>query len=139
MKQLAIRSNVERGALALEAAIIIPILVIMAIGLISLTYITLQTDSMARSISDEAARAASQQQSQAGAYSAADNVLKNGNISSGILCDDLNLSADLSPGGLVTATVTCQGKSVLLPGFPAQTITKTHTSNEIVDLYRSGS
>lgn len=129
----------ERGALALEAALVIPILLIISIAAISITARTLETDSVARATAEEAARAASQQQTQSGAYSAAQAVLDKGSDSENIVCSDLDLTADLQPGGQITASVTCVGSSQPLPGFPSKTVTKTKTAREIVDVYRSGS
>ena len=128
----------ENGAMAIEAALVIPVFLIVSLMAIMLTAKTLETSSAARTTAEEAARAASQQQTQTGAYNAAKAVISKGAKSNTINCSDLVLDADLTPGGRVTATVTCTGESRALPGFPAQTIRKTGIANEVVDSFRSG-
>ncbi len=127
----------ENGAVALEAALVLPILLIVSLATISITTRTLETDSAARATANEAARSASQQQTQAGAHNAAQTVLDKTSSNDAISCSDLILIADLQPGGQVTASITCTGQSQLVGGFGSKTITKTHTATEIVDTFRS--
>lgn len=133
----------ERGhAVAIEAAIILPVLVLF-VGLV----IVLARDALVQqavgAAASQAARAASLERSALTAGSSAESVATAALVDMGVSCQERRVTVDAaglrSPLGTpasVSATVTCVvAYDVTLPGFPQQRrISETRTSP--VDTYR---
>ncbi len=128
----------ERGSLALESAVILPLFVAVLFLIFWFTVIVQSTSSSAQTAAEEAARAASQQVTVSGARSAANNVVQSGSTSEGVVCSVVSLEADLSPNGFVEVAVTCSGTTKGFMGFASRDISKTATAIEVVDKRRSG-
>lgn len=137
------RGRDARGhAVAIEAAIILPVLVLFAALVIVLARETLAHQSVGGAAS-QAARAASLERSPAAARAAADSVagaaLRDANVACAqrhVTVDTAGLRAPLGTPSSVSVTVVCTlAHDVALPGFPQQRrVSETRTSP--VDSYR---
>lgn len=133
----------ERGyALAIEATIIIPALVLFVALVIVLARDTLALQAVGSSAS-QAARAASLERSPGSALAAATSIADSALRDAGVSCRSQQISVDTSalsaPVGhpsAISVTVTCVVvHDVRMPGFPPErTVSETRTSP--VDTYR---
>jgi len=130
----------ERGAASMEAALIIPTFLIVGLMVVSLIARNQTAVALAETSAQEAARAASLQDTQSGAFRVAKSIVLDNNASSErIVCELDRFDAELEPGGFVVLDVTCSGSSSPFPGFPGQNVRKTKTAFEPVDSFRSRS
>lgn len=137
------RQRGHRGsAVAIEATLIIPALVLFVALVVVLARDAL-TDQTVGGAASQAARAASLErspaQARAAANSAADSTLLNAGIvcvESGVQTDVSGLSAPPGQPSIISVTVSCViHHDVSLPGFP-QTRRVTQTRTSPIDTYR---
>lgn len=133
----------DRGAFALEAAVLAPALVMLVCVVVAAGRITLAgqaVDAAARSAAREASLARTPADARARAEAAARRTLAQEGISCavlGITVDTKGLGAPIGRAGTVRAEITCRvGLSdVALPGLPGdKTLRASYTS--VVDRYR---
>lgn len=124
----------ERGDMAVEAAIIAPVLFFLMFAGLLVAGRSIQARNQAESAAQEAARAASLEQTPAAATAAGNQALvANVSDTTGMTCDATINAASLEPGSVVEVRVDC------LADFVAgQQATFTATAFEIVDQYREG-
>ncbi|MFC5639301.1 TadE/TadG family type IV pilus assembly protein [Streptomyces bullii] len=143
MARLAHRLRSDEGSAAIEAAIILPSLIMfLCLAIAGGRIVT--SGSKIDSAAEDAAREASIHRTAAAAHSAAQSAAAESLDDQGIKC--VSTSVNINTGGLsvpvgqvgtVTVTVTCTVNlsDLLLPGVPgAKTLTSTATS--VVDQYR---
>lgn len=137
------RRRLQRGsAVAIEATLIIPALVLFVALVIVLARDAL-TEQAIGGAASQAARAASLERSFSSAQEAAHAAAASSILDAGILCAQSEVKADVSglgasPGqpAVVSVTVSCVIRhDVTLPGFPqSRRVTQTRTSP--IDTYR---
>ncbi|MDX3321143.1 MULTISPECIES: TadE/TadG family type IV pilus assembly protein [unclassified Streptomyces] len=137
------RARSDEGSVAIEAAIILPVLIMflcMAIAGGRIVISGAKIDSAAEDAAREASIHRTTASAQGAARAAASESLKDQGITCASTSVDINtggLSVPVGQVGTVTVTVTCTVNlsDLLLPGVPgAKTLTSTATS--VVDQYR---
>jgi len=137
----------DAGALSVELAIILPVILLGFVGLIMLAGRTVQAETEVVSAAQEAARAATFHTRFADAKARADATAAANLQTAGLSCGSGGPQvrtttsvgeADLEPGVTVTVTVTCTAdlRDVAHLGV-GRTQTFTATAHEVVDTYRS--
>lgn len=128
----ALRS--DRGDLAVEAAIVTPVLFFLMFAGLLVAGRSIQANNQAESAAQEAARAASLEQTP-GAAMVAGQAALDANVSdtTGMVCTANIDAADLDPGSVVEVEVTCVAD--LVAGRQA---TFTASAFEVVDRFRQG-
>jgi Flp pilus assembly protein TadG len=128
------RDRGERGDVAVEAAIVAPILFFLMFAGLLVAGRSIQARSQAESAAQEAARAASLQQTPGAAVAAGQQALEaNVDDTVGMTCTAAIETGDLSPGSLVTVEVSCDADLVA-----GRTSTFTARAVEVVDRFRQG-
>lgn len=130
----------ERGVTALEFVLITPVLIaamLFAVGVGRIAHARQQVESLAA----DAARAASLERDIGASAAAGDAMASQSAGHLGLSCSPLAVAVDVTdyePGGVVTATVTCEAqlRDLGLVGFPG---TKTFLADAAVPIenYRS--
>lgn len=134
----------ERGSLAIEFAIIVPIVFVAFVALVIYAGRVAQAENEVQSAAHAAARAATLLADPAAASAVAHDVGTANLASAGRACAGGSSvvvgELDLNPGGVVEVTVSCTASlaDLLLLGVPSQK-TFTATAREVVDVYRSDS
>ncbi len=130
----ALRSNDDRGDFAIEAAVIAPVLFFLMFAGLLVAGRSIQARNQAESAAQEAARAASLEQTPGAAVAAGQRALDS-NVSDtvGMTCSAAIAAASLEPGSIVEVEVTCDAE--LVAGRRA---TFAATAYEVVDTYRQG-
>jgi hypothetical protein len=128
----------ERGAAAVELAVLAPALVVLMLLVVAGGRVT-TTDATVRRVAADAARAAAMARTAEAARTAA--VATAEGVLSGGLCRDLETSvdvADFGPGGRVVVDVSCgvEFRDVAVLAFPGQR-TFHAVGIEVIDRYRS--
>ena len=130
----------DDGTLAVEAAIVAPVLLVLML-LVVYAGRAAQTDADVRSAAARAARAASLTGDTASAEAAATGIATANLATAGITCatTSIEVAADIRAGGTVTVTVGCQVTNtdlamLAVPGSRWSTATAT----QVVDTYRGG-
>lgn len=129
----------ERGAVAIEVAVVAPALVALLLLVVFAGRVAEADGNVTRAAS-EAARAASLRQSPSAAEADAQRVAAENLESAGTLCGELQVDVDLDdfkPGGTVGVRVRCTiaMSDVALLGLPGSR-TFTAASIEVVDTFR---
>lgn len=124
----------QRGDMAVEAAIIAPVLFFLMFAGLLVAGRSIQARNQAESAAQEAARAASLEQTPGAAIAAGQRAL-DANVSdtTGMACTAAIAAANLDPGSVVEVEVTCAAD--LVAGRQA---TFVATAFEVVDTYRQG-
>jgi Flp pilus assembly protein TadG len=130
----------DRGAAAIEAAIVAPFLVALMLLVVFAGRVS-EADGSVRRAASEAARAASLRQDPADAVRAAEDTVAANLATVGVDCDPLTVevdTADFAAGGTVGVTVTCRTSmgDVTLLGIPARQTFRVHEV-EVIDRYRA--
>ena len=142
MHRLASRLRAdERGAIAAQAAAMVPLLTIVVV-VVLFTGRVVEANNTVQAAAHEAARAATLAGSEAGAADAAQATAAANLNAGGLACRILNVVPDLSrfyAGGSVTVTVTCTADftDMDLIGVPGSR-SFTASAVEVVDRYRGG-
>ena len=124
----------DRGDLAVEAAIVAPVLFFLMFAGLLVAGRSVQAKNQAESAAQEAARAASLEQTPGAAVAAGQRALDvNVSDATGLACTASIAAADLEPGSIVEVEVSCDTE--LIVGRQA---TFTATAFEVVDQYRQG-
>lgn len=124
----------DRGDVAVEAAIVTPILFFLMFAGLLVAGRSIQARSQAESAAQEAARAASLEQTPAAAVAAGQRaVTANVDDTVGMACTAAIEAGDLSPGSLVEVEVNCDAELVA-----GRHSTFTARAVEVVDRFRQG-
>ena len=130
----------QDGTLAVEAAIVAPVLLVLML-LVVYAGRAAQTDADVRSAAARAARAASMTGDVASAETAASEIALANLATAGIRCrtTDIAVAADIRAGGTVTVQVGCEVSNtdlamLAVPG----TRWSTATATQVVDTHRGG-
>ena len=124
----------DRGDMAVEAAIVAPVLFFLMFGGLLVAGRSIQARNQAESAAQEAARAASLQQTPAAAVAAGNTALAaNVSDTTGMTCQATINAANLEPGSVVEVQVDCLAD--LVAGRQALF---TAVAFEVVDQYRQG-
>ena len=126
--------SAERGDVAVEAAIVAPVLFFLMFAGLLVAGRSIQARSQAESAAQEAARAASLQQTPAAAVAAGQAALTaNVDDTVGMVCTAAIDAGDLAPGSVVEVEVRCDAELVAgrRSTFEARAI-------EVVDRFRQG-
>lgn len=124
----------ERGDMSIEAAIVAPVLFFLMFAGLLVAGRSIQAHNQAESAAQEAARAASLEQTTGAAQAAGQRALdSNVSDTTGMTCTAAIDAADLLPGAVVEVEVTCDTE--LVAGASASF---TATAFEVVDQYRQG-
>ena len=134
------RLRADDGTLAVEAAIVAPVLLVLML-LVVYAGRAASTDADVRSAAARAARAASLTGDLAAAEAAATDIAVANLATAGIACatTDIRVTADIRAGGTVTVAVGCEVSNtdlamLAVPG----TRWSTATATQVVDTYRGG-
>ncbi len=124
----------DRGDMAVEAAIVAPVLFFLMFAGLLVAGRSIQAHNQAESAAQEAARAASLEQTPGAAMAAGQRAL-DGNVSdtTGMVCTAAIAAANLDPGSIVEVEVTCDAELVA-----GRSATFVATAYEVVDTYRQG-
>ncbi len=124
----------DRGDVAIEAAIVAPVLFFLMFAGLLVAGRSIQARNQAESAAQEAARAASLEQTPGAAVAAGQRALdSNVADTAGMVCSAAIAAASLEPGSVVEVQVTCDAR--LIAGRQA---TFVATAFEVVDTYRQG-
>lgn len=124
----------ERGDLAVEAAVVVPVLFFLMFTGLLVAGRSIQAKNQAESAAQEAARAASLQQTPDAATAAGQQaLLANVSDTTGMICTAVIDAASLEPGSVVEVRVDCSAD--LLAG---RSHTFSATAFEVVDRFRQG-
>ena len=130
----------EDGTLAVEAAIVAPVLLVLML-LVVYAGRAASTDADVRSAAARAARAASMTGDAAAAEAAATEIATANLATAGITCatTDIRVTADIRAGGTVTVTVGCEvtNTDLAMLAVPG-TRWSTATATQVVDSHRGG-
>ncbi len=128
------RATGERGDLSIEAAIIGPVLFFLMFAGLLVAGRSIQAKNQAESAAQEAARAASLEQTPGAAVAAGQQALA-GNVTdaTGLVCTATIDANSMAPGSVVAVDVIC--RTDLVAGRQA---TFTAQALEIVDRFREG-
>jgi Flp pilus assembly protein TadG len=124
----------DRGDLAVEAAVVAPVLFFLMFAGLLTAGRSVQARNQAESAAQEAARAASLEQTP-GAATAAGQAALAGNVAdtTGLSCQADIDTGDLSPGSVVAVQVACEAELAFGRSF-----TFRAAAFEVVDAYRQG-
>lgn len=124
----------DRGDMAVEAAIVAPVLFFLMFAGLLVAGRSIQANNQAESAAQEAARAASLEQTPGSAQRAGQQALA-GNVAdtTGTTCSATIDAANLEPGSIVQVDVICQAELVA-----GRTATFTASAFEVVDRFREG-
>ena len=126
--------RVDRGSAPVEVVLLTPVLVLLImLAVVGGGAASLQIEADAAAAA--AARAASLQRDSASATAEAEQAAK-ATLSDRCGNPQVDIDADLTPGGTVTVTVACTVDTSGLPAFGTRTITATAASP--VDTWRAG-
>jgi Flp pilus assembly protein TadG len=124
----------ERGDVAVEAAIVTPILFFLMFAGLLVAGRSIQAKSQAESAAQEAARAASLEQTPAAAVAAGQQAMAaNVDDTVGMDCTAAIEAGDLAPGSFVEVEVNCDAELVA-----GRHSTFTGRAVEVVDRFRQG-
>ncbi len=124
----------ERGDVAVEAAIVAPVLFFLMFAGLLVAGRSMQAKSQAESAAQEAARAASLEQTPGAAVAAGQRVLAaNVDDTVGMVCTGAIDAGDLSPGSVVEVEVSCDAELVA-----GRSSTFRARAIEVVDRFRQG-
>jgi Flp pilus assembly protein TadG len=131
----------DQGSVAVELAVLAPAFIFLLLLVVYAGRVSAAETDITRAAS-AASRAASLRQHPTDATRDAQTTAAANLAASGVACADLATdvdTADFSPGGTVTVTVTCHASmaDLALLGLPG-TRTFTATAVEVIDRYRSG-
>ena len=128
----ALRS--ERGDMALEAAIVAPILFFLMFAGLLVAGRSIQANNQAESAAQEAARAASLEQTPGSAQAAGQRAL-DANVADtvGTTCTATIDASNLEPGSIVQVEVVCEADLVA-----GRSASFTASAFEVVDRFRQG-
>ncbi len=127
-------SRSERGDVAVEAAIVAPVLFFLMFAGLLVAGRSIQAKSQAESAAQEAARAASLEQTPGAAVAAGQRVLAaNVDDTVGMVCTAAIDAGDLSPGSVVEVEVSCDAELVA-----GRSSTFRARAIEVVDRFRQG-
>lgn len=129
----------QRGAAAVEAALIAPVLIIVLLFVVGLGRMG-QTRQQVESAASDAARAASLERNTAYSATAANAAAEAALDDSGVVCTGVEVDVDVSdyqPGGqgVVTVSCTAQLSDVALTGLPGTKVYSA-TSTVPIETYR---
>jgi Flp pilus assembly protein TadG len=124
----------ERGDVAVEAAIITPVLFFLMFSGLLVAGRSVTARNQAESAAQEAARAASLEQTPAAAQAAGQaSLAANVDHTTGMTCQADVAAGDLRPGSVVEVQVWCEAELVA-----GRTATFAARAVEVVDRYREG-
>ncbi|MEM7273161.1 MAG: TadE/TadG family type IV pilus assembly protein [Actinomycetota bacterium] len=124
----------DRGDLAVEAAIVVPVLFFLMFFGLLVAGRSIQARNQAESAAQEAARAASLEQTPGAAAAAGQRALQaNVSDTTGMTCTAAIQAASLEPGSVVEVRVDCLADLVA-----GRSHTFTATAFEVVDRFRQG-
>ena len=124
----------DRGEMAVEAAIVAPVLFFLMFGGLLVAGRSIQARNQAESAAQEAARAASLEQTPAAAVAAGNTALAaNVDDATGMTCQATINAGSLEPGSVVEVEVDCLADLVA-----GQQATFRAVAFEVVDQYRQG-
>lgn len=124
----------QRGDIAVEAAIVAPVLFFLMFAGLLVAGRSIQAKNQAESAAQEAARAASLEQTPAAARSAGQRALdSNVDDTIGMTCTATIDTGSLEPGSVVAVEVSCDADLVV-----GRQATFTARAVEVVDRYRQG-
>lgn len=124
----------DRGELAVEAAIVAPVLFFLMFAGLLVAGRSIQAHNQAESAAQEAARAASLEQTPGAAVAAGQRALvSNVSDTTGMSCSAAIDAGSLEPGSVVAVQVTCDAELVL-----GRSASFDATAFEVVDTYRQG-
>lgn len=131
----------DRGSAAVEAAIIAPAVIALLL-LVVLAGRVVHAEGEVQSAANAAARAGSQQRTEAAAVAVAEDTANENLVDAGLSCTPLaevTVEPDVQPGGQVQVTVVCtvQLGDMALLNMPG-TRTFQATATEVVDTFRGG-
>lgn len=133
-RQLARALGGERGDIAVEAAIVAPVLFFLMFAGLLVAGRSIQARSQAESAAQEAARAASLEQTPGAAIAAGQRVLAaNVDDTVGMVCTAAIDAGDLRPGSVVEVEVSCDAELVA-----GRSSTFRARAIEVVDRFRQG-
>jgi Flp pilus assembly protein TadG len=135
-----LRAQPERGSVAVELTLIVPVFVLFLLLIVALGRAT-DADIQVQDAAHAAARAATLAAYPGAAQAAAEQAAEDSLAQAGVSCQSFTVDAqvgDLAPGSTVTVTVTCtvglaDVSGISLPG--ARTVSASFAS--VVDQYRS--
>ncbi len=124
----------ERGDMALEAAIVAPVLFFLMYAGLLVAGRSIQANNQAESAAQEAARAASLEQTPGAAQAAGQRALDSNVVDTvGTSCIATIDAANLEPGSIIQVDVTCEAELVA-----GRSATFTAQAYEVVDRFRQG-
>lgn len=124
----------DRGDMAIEAAVVAPVLLFLMFAGLLVAGRSLQARNQAESAAQEAARAASLEQTPGAAVAAGQRALdSNVSDTTGMDCTATIAAPTLEPGSVVEVQVTCDAQLVV-----GRRATFVATAYEVVDTYRQG-
>jgi len=124
----------DRGDMAVEAAIVAPVLFFLMFAGLLVAGRSIQARNQAESAAQEAARAASLEQTPGAAAAAGQRALdSNVSDTTGMTCSAAIDASNLRPGSVVEVEVTCDAELVM-----GRRASFNATAFEIVDQYRQG-
>ncbi len=124
----------DRGDMAVEAAIVAPVLFFLMFAGLLVAGRSIQAHNQAESAAQEAARAASLEQTPGAAVAAGQRVLAaNVDDTVGMVCTAAIDAGDLSPGSVVEVEVSCDAELVA-----GRSSTFRARAIEVVDRFRQG-
>lgn len=124
----------DRGDMAVEAAVVAPVLFFLMFAGLLVAGRSVQAQNQASAAAQEAARAASLEQTPGAARAAGQQAIEaNVGDATGLDCEADVAAGDLAPGSVVEVNVSCV--TALVAGRQA---TFTATAFEVVDQYREG-
>lgn len=130
----------QDGTLAVEAAIVAPVLLVLML-LVVYAGRAAAADADVRSAAARAARAASMTGDVASAEAAATDIALANLATAGIACatTDIRVAADIRAGGTVTVTVGCEvtNTDLAMLAVPGSRWSSA-TASQVVDTYRGG-
>ncbi len=124
----------ERGDMALEAAIVAPVLFFLMFAGLLVAGRSIQANNQAESAAQEAARAASLEQTPGSAQAAGQRAL-DANVADtvGTTCSATIDASNLEPGAVIQVEVTCEADLVA-----GRSASFTASAFEVVDRFRQG-
>lgn len=132
MTHRTVRPN-DEGSIAVEAAIVLPLFVALTFTTLLVAGGSIRAKQQASFAAQQAARAASLEQTPTAAQRTAETYLTTNSTRSGLTCTPTIDAGSMSPGSLITVTVSCEAD--LIGGLSS---TFNATAIEVVDNYREG-
>jgi len=128
---------VERGQTLVEAAMVLPLMLVLILGVFAVGFVG-RTDAALLAVSQEAARAAATASDPAEA--AAHGVARGTQVADGYRLQGTTVTVDASdfrPGGRIRADATVRVSLAFIPIFGSSELTLHHQHAEPVDPYRN--